>query len=133
MNRCRMGGLGGHGNSKFKISNFFNSKFAPVIHVRKTNDTIPDGFLMNSDYFLDVDLFWKMVVKIHVSFMDSLMGGGHGNSKFKISNFFNSKFAPVIHVRKSNDTIPDGFHMNSNYFLDVGLFWKMVVKIHVSS
>jgi len=39
----------------------------------------------------------------------------------------------VIHVRKTNDTIPDRFHMNSDYFSNVGLFFKMVVKIHVSS
>jgi len=58
---------------------------------------------------------------------------GHKNSKFKIYNFFNSNIALVIHVRKTNGTIPDGFHMNSDYFWDVGLFWKMVVKIHVSS
>jgi len=49
---------------------FFNSNFAPVIHVRKTNDTIPDRFSWNSDYFLDVDLFFKMGVKIHVSSWD---------------------------------------------------------------
>jgi len=51
----------------------------------------------------------------------------------KCKPFFNSNFAPVICVRKSNNTIPNGFHMNLNYFLDVGLFGKMVVKIHVSS
>jgi len=70
-------------------------------------------------------------------FMDSLGDTvGYGvtkNSKFKISNFFNSNPALVIYVRKTNGTIPSGFHMNSDYFWDVDLFWKMVVKIHVSS
>ena len=65
--------------------------------------------------------------------MDSLGDTGVTKIQFKICNFFNSNIAPVICVRKSNDTIPSGFHMNSDYFWDVGLFWKMVVKIHVSS
>ena len=38
---------------------FFNSNFDLVIHVTKTNDTIPKKIPMNSNYFSVMIFFWR--------------------------------------------------------------------------